>query len=286
MRRGSMMGLAGTLWLATVMAQAPGQWPQPPRSGPYVQYGTPNPATVSEIAGGRYSHDTVRVRGTLALLDPPSPYFRLRDGIDEIVVITVDSLQGATRAFTGQRVEVVGLVRELKDSQDTCRSRGQTVPESQCLDPDLPPTPDLGPNRRYWPRMSVTIWSIADARPLDGGRRSEQPEDASGTLAALLGDEGTSAKVHIRGRFCGRNLCGGLSTSPPDADAWVLQEGESAIWVVGKRPKGSGWSLDPTYQGDTKRWLEVVGRLRPCGATRCLQADSVALVKTPDSEEP
>jgi hypothetical protein len=285
MRRGSILVLGAVLWLATALAQDPGRPTQPSIPGPYVQYGTPNPATVAEIAGGRYSHDTVRVRGRLALLDPPSPYYRLRDGTDEIVVITVDTLQGATRAFTGQRVEVVGLVRELKDSQGTCRSRGMTVPESQCLDPDLPPTPDLGATRRHWPRMSVTIWSIVDAQSPEGGRK-EQPEEASGTLAAVLGDQGTSGKVHIRGRFCGRNLCGGLSTSPPTADAWVLQEGESAIWVVGKKPRGSGWALDPSYKGDTTRWVEVVGRLRPCGATRCLQADTVALVKSPDSQEP
>jgi hypothetical protein len=281
-----MPGLAGLLWLGTVLAQDRGPWPQQPKvPEPFVQYGTPVPATVAEIAGGRYSHEAVRVRGQLALLDLPNPFYRLRDGTDEIVVITVETLQGATRAFTGQRVEVVGLVRELVDSQGTCRFLGATVPASKCLDPDLPPTPDLGPSRRHWPRMSVTIWSIVDARPLEGGRR-EQPEDASGTLAALLDNEGTSAKVHIRGRFCGRNLCGGLSTSPPTDDAWVLQEGESAIWVVGKRPRGSGWALDPSYQGDTRRWLEVVGRVQPCGATRCLQADSVALVKSPDSPEP
>jgi len=227
----------------------------------------------------------VRVRGRLALLDLPNQYYKLRDGTDEIVVIPVEPIGDAVRAFTGQRVGVVGLVRELKDNQGTCRFLGMTVPQSKCDDPELPPTPDLGPARTHWPRMSVTIWSIVDARPLEGGRR-EQPEDASGTLAALLADEVTSAKVHVRGRFCGRNLCGGLSTSAPNADAWVLQEGESAIWVVGRKPRGSGWALDPSYQGDTTRWLEVVGRVRPCGATRCLQADSVALVKSPELAEP
>jgi hypothetical protein len=279
-----MLGLGGVLLLGTALAQDPNRPPQPRSPGPYVQYGTPVPATVAEIAGGRYSHEAVRVRGRLALLDLPNQYYKLRDGTDEIVVIPVETLQGAARAFTGQRVEVVGLVRELKDSQGTCRFLGMVVPESKCLDPELPPTPDLGPTRTHWPRMSVTIWSIEDARPLDGGRKG--PEEASDTLAALLGNEGTSGKVHVRGRFCGRNLCGGLSTSPPTADAWVLQEGESAIWVVGKRPKGSGWALDPSYRGDTTRWLEVVGQVRTCGATRCLQADSVALVKSPDSPEP
>jgi hypothetical protein len=238
-----------------------------------------------EIAGGRHVHDAVRVRGKVAYLDAANQYYKLRDGTDEIVVIPAETLQDAVRAFTGQRVEVVGLVRELQANQGTCRFLGAVVPASKCLDPELPPTPDLGPTRTQWPRMSVTIWSIEDAQRLDGGRK-EEPEEASGTLAALLAGDATPAKIHVRGRFCGRNLCGGISTSPPTADAWLLQEGESSIWVIGKRPRGSGWALDPSYQGDTKRWLEVVGRVQPCGPTRCLQADSVALVKSPDSPEP
>jgi hypothetical protein len=54
------------------------------------------------------------------------------------------------------------------------------------------------------------------------------------------------------------------------------------VWIVGKEPKGKGWQLDRTYQGDTSRWVEVTGRIEPCGAARCLRARSVALVPRPD----
>jgi hypothetical protein len=92
--------------------------------------------------------------------------------------------------------------------------------------------------------------------------------------------------VTVRGRFCGRRLCGGLSTPAPGGDAWVLERDGAAVWVVGRQAKGAGWRLEPLSTGDTSRWLEVVGRVQTCGATRCLRADSVALVRSPEPPKP
>ena len=80
----------------------------------------------------------------------------------------------------------------------------------------------------------------------------------------------------VVGRFCGASLCGGLGPAPVPK-AWVLADDANAVWVIGKEPAGKGWRLDPAYPADTSRWLEVVGRVEPCGATRCLRAKSVAL---------
>ena len=33
-----------------------------------------------------------------------------------------------------------------------------------------------------------------------------------------------------------------------------------AVWVTGKKPKGSGWELDATLKRDTGKWIEVIGR--------------------------
>jgi hypothetical protein len=75
-----------------------------------------------------------------------------------------------------------------------------------------------------------------------------------------------------------------LNEPAPSRDAWVLADGSSAIWVVGRQPKGSGFSLDPAYKGDTRHWLEVKGRVGHCGAVRCLRAKSVALVASREEE--
>jgi hypothetical protein len=64
----------------------------------------------------------------------------------------------------------------------------------------------------------------------------------------------------------------------------VLQDGDAALWVTGRAPRGKGWSLDPRHVGDTRRWLEVVGRLEPCGGAHCLRARRVRLAEPPGEE--
>jgi hypothetical protein len=99
-------------------------------------------------------------------------------------------------------------------------------------------------------------------------------------MDVLGADAPSDEPVRVVGRFCGANLCGGLGPRPHPS-AWVLQDEDASVWVIGKEPKGKGWRLDPTYQGDTSRWIEVVGRVEPCGATRCLKAKSIALAPQP-----
>jgi hypothetical protein len=254
---------------------------QPGDSEGYVQYGHPEPATLREIANGRHARQAVRTRGALSFADATSGYLRLTDGSDQVLVIVVPELQTEVRSFVGLRVEVVGLPRALTQRQGTCLFLNQSVPQSICDDPQLPATPDLA-GRPFWPQMSLTIWSIADVTPLDGRRRGE--EEALPTLRELLDGADTPPREHVivRGRFCGRDLCGGLAAAPPTPEAWVLEREGAAVWVVGKSPQGKGWRLDPRSSGDTSRWLEVRGRLETRGGTRCLHADSVLLVRGPD----
>ena len=44
----------------------------------------------------------------------------------------------------------------------------------------------------------------------------------------------------------------------PEVDVAVDPlDGDAAMWVMGKTPKGQGWKLDLDYKGDAKNWLEV-----------------------------
>ena len=107
----------------------------------------------------------------------------------------------------------------------------------------------------------------------------ERTTEMSYVLDGDFISEGISAKpVRVAGRFCGAGLCGDLGAAPPVPKAWVLFDDVTAVWVIGKEPAGKGWRLDPTYRADTTRWLEVTGRVEPCGAAKCLRAKSVALV--------
>ncbi len=253
---------------------------QPGDPQSYVQYGYPMPASLWEIVGGRYDRQAVRTRGQLSFADATSGYLELRDKNDRVLVIVVNELREDARSFVGLPVEVVGLPRALKQSQGTCQFLGQTVPQSICDDPHLPATPDLA-GHPFWPNMSLTVWNFTDMTPL-GGRRREDEETP--TLRELLdgGDTPARQRITVRGRFCGRNLCGGLASPAPRDDAWVLERDGAAIWVVGKPPRGKGWRLDPLSKGDTSRWLEVVGRIETRDGIRRLDANSVLLVRGPE----
>jgi hypothetical protein len=264
----------------------------PAASAQIVPYATPHPgvgrrgldpvvpATLDDLAQGRHDREVVRVRGQLVRLGMDDKYRELREGGTRVLVIVVGELDREVRSFLGRRVEVVGFVRQLVDDQGTCRSRGQTVPSSFCLDNDLPPTPDLQ-GRMDWPRVSITIWSVADDF---ASLRRGRPGDAASRLADLLAAGDTADEVVVVGRFCGAGLCGQPPSAPPEPRAWLLQDGETSIWVVGREAKGSGWRLDPAYAADSARWLEVTGRLARCSDTPCLRAKKVAIAPPPQGE--
>jgi hypothetical protein len=64
----------------------------------------------------------------------------------------------------------------------------------------------------------------------------------------------------------------------------VLKEGDAAVWVTGKAPKGKGWSLDPAYKGDTVRWLAVEGKVEVVNGVAYLRASKVILARDPRAE--
>jgi len=270
-----VLGGAAVASAAQVKIHVPGM--RSPTS--HGHHGTPQPAEVSELVMGGYLRRAVQTRGTLTPLEAGSEYYELSEG-GTIVLLPVRELADALRSLNGLRVEVVGLVRPLVTNQGTCKlPDGTMAPQSYCDDPDLPPTPDLVGRRANWPRTSITVWSASDITRLERGRGGAERSP----LMDLLAEKTPSDRpVLVVGRFCGANLCGGLGPRPHPS-AWVLQDEDASVWVIGMEPKGKGWRLDPTYEGDTSRWLEVKGRLQPCGSSRCLRAQSVALVVPPDA---
>ena len=274
-----VLGGAAAAAAAQVQIHAPGMR-SPTGHG---QHGTPVPVELSEVAIGGYLQRVVQTRGTLTPLEPGGQFFELSEG-GKVVILSVRELGDALTSLNGLRVEVVGLVRPLVERQETCPLPDRrSAPQSYCDDPDLPPTPDLGAGieRAHWPRTSITVWSVSDITPFGRGRRGAERS----TLMDLLAEETHSDKaVRVVGRFCGANLCGGLGPRPHPS-AWVLQDEDASVWVIGKKPKGKGWRLDPTDEGDTSRWVEVVGRVEPCGTTRCLKAKSIVLVPRPGAAD-
>jgi hypothetical protein len=103
-------------------------------------------------------------------------------------------------------------------------------------------------------------------------------------LRALVASAGAAEKqlVRVRGQFRGRNLFGDLpGESRRGSSDWVIQDQGVAVWVTGKAPKGSGWSLDLDSRSESVRWVEVEGEVAARDGFVYVKAKSVSLVAGP-----
>ncbi len=182
----------------------------------------------------------------------------------------------------GRRTEVRGIVRLIREKQYV----GPTGQDLDLIeDPLLPPLP---PPRfeQGWPRISITVFAIRDRTNPETMRAKE----VGGGVGWQILQEPTAylgKKTRIYGQFRGRNLFGDLPAgSARSKDDWVLKDGDTAIWVVGKTPKGEGWKLDPEYKGDSKNWLEVEGKPEVVNGVVYLKASMVLMSKAPGKEKP
>ena len=125
-------------------------------------------------------------------------------------------------------------------------------------------------------------YSLGPAKPSQAGRTGLLAlEDLVAQPDRLNGET-----VKVVGQFRGNNLFGDLDGADAPGDGWVIKDGAFAVWVVGKKPKGSGWSLDPASRGDTSRWVQVTGTLDRKGKVTRLKAMEVALVPPPPPAAP
>jgi hypothetical protein len=248
-------------------------------------YGMPEAMGLEEIARGVGNYRKRAVR-TKAVVDGfGGGYYLLKGpGAVSVLGIPVPEMASEVNNFLGREVEIVGLVRPLPDKQACLPCEGtHCVPESKCEDPLLTALPD---HQGSMPAQSITFWKIVDLTDFRGVLPGSQDYL---TLESLVFSPGqfVNRKVRVLGQFRGRNLYGDLPArserSPLD---WVIKDGRYAVWVVGKEPKGSGWSLDVTLKSDTSRWLEVTGKPETIDGVVYLRAQGVHLAKGPPSPPP
>jgi hypothetical protein len=178
----------------------------------------------------------------------------------------------------GRRVQVRGIVRKLRPKEYLPGPNGQKVDLDLLEDPILPVLP--APSSSL-PRISITAFALID-RTYDGTFKREPSHGGIGRQ--ILDDPASHVgkKARILGQFRGRNLFGDLPEgSARTPDDWVLKDGDTAMWVTGKAPKGNGWKLDPAYKGDTKSWLEVEGKPEVVKGIVYINASFVMMTKTP-----
>jgi hypothetical protein len=268
----AMLAVLGT---AQVRDRPPDVARPPSASTPY---GDPVPVDLESLAlhPERYQRQPVRTRGRFDPLGA-GPYYTLSELGTRVLVLLGHGLSAAdVFRFYGGPVEVGGVARVIRPKEYV-----QGIDLDLIEDPDLPPLPAP---RLDWPKASITVLSIADMTPFARKPGSRPGLEIGEILADPARFKGKS--VELRGRFCGRGLCGDLppasARSPSD---WVLDDGSGALWVSGRAPRGKGFSLDPHYPPDTSRWLEVTGKPEVVGGVVYLRASKVTLTTPPRTAE-
>lgn len=259
------------------LAQAPYTGPAQPQGD--REYGPPRVVDLDQVvfAPETYQRSHVIVVGNLDMLTA-NTYWTLTQGTARVLLIpghgtAADDLN----PLMGSRVEVRGVVRYIRAKQYV-----QGVDLDLIEDPGLPPLP--APSSML-PRVSITILAMGDRESGDRGR----PKKAAETMAYEILEnpaEYAGKTVRIRGQFRGRNLFGDLPAGTERGrDDWVLKDGDRALWVTGKPPRGKGFALDPAYKGDTVRWLEVAGKPEVANGIVYLRASKVILASPPPPVE-
>jgi hypothetical protein len=130
---------------------------------------------------------------------------------------------------------------------------------------------------------SLTFWSLLG--PPEKGQKLEAPKEIV-SLEALVANPGRhdGRRVRVIGQFRGGNLYGDLpARSKLVSGDWVLKDDVFAIWITGRKPKGSGFDLDADLKRDTGKWLDVSGRVSTRAGITYIQADNVALTTAPSA---
>lgn len=205
----------------------------------------------------QYRERAVRTRGSLEMIPTGGgQLYGLRGTFGKYLYIQpraevqYEWEQGARR-WTGKEVEVTGSVHQTTDSQT-----GQSI-------------------------VMIAIWGYLG--PPDD-KPAKRPESPDATLEELVTkpERYDGKTVTVRGQFRGENLFGDLpSSSRARSSDWVIKDDVFAVWVTGKKPKGSGWSLDASLRRDTGKWMQVTGRVRASRGVVTLEAVDVTLAKAP-----
>jgi hypothetical protein len=246
-------------------------------------YGPPQPEDLDQIAynGASYQKRHVIVKGRLDILEP-GRYLSLNQGAARVMLIAFNPTDiHDYSTLLGMEVDVRGIVRMLPAQQKIVPCHGYQLVESKCEDYELPELPNaqLG----TWPPVSITVLSLSDRGTGLAARRSGARTLAETGVEAAAAD---GKPVRALGQFRGANLCGDLPVvSRRDLADWVLLTSEGPLWVVGRRPAGKGFQLDPAYRADTSRWLEVSGKVQIADSVKYLKASKVSLIPRPAETE-
>jgi hypothetical protein len=229
------------------------------------RYGRAIDVQISDLAqsAASYYEQLIRTRGRLGMDATTSRVYTLQDEFGNTVRIfpvaeaSLD-FDDTARKVIGSQLEVVGVFRRADAIGGDVPQRGLPVPGViAVMEFTGPPEERKGPLKAPEVRLEALL---------------SQPGRRDGQL------------LRVVGKFRGHNLYGDLPTKSQRRSAdWVIKDDVYAVWVTGKKPKGSGWELDAGLKRDTGRWIEVIGVPDTVGGVTYLKAERVALTTAPSA---
>lgn len=258
MRRGTIgAGLA----LALFVARPAFSQQDDPVNRYEMLYGTPVDVSLSDLVQNpmAYSNRAVRTTGRLEMspsIQNRRTYILADSAVDTALLQPVPEIgaefESDAMRFLGRQTQITGLVQELSGS--------------------------LGDPTQ--PRIGITFWQFMGP-----------PEEVKGplkfvdvSLESLVSRPGREdgKTVRVVGKFRGRNLYGDLPARSERASGdWVIKDDLYAVWVSGRKPKGSGWELDANLKRDTGKWIEVIGRPETRNGVTYVRAAQVRITDPP-----
>ena len=234
-----------------------------------ARYGEPVEVRLDDLIQnpGQYEGRSVRTSGRLDLANPSvladAGRYRIRDGFGHsarLAPVGQIAMEFEDRAkyWLGHDIEITGVLQAAR------------IPTAN--------EPWSGADEA----IVIHFWGFVG--PEDEGDPKKPIDARDVTLESLVTMPGKrdGETVRVVGKFRGRNLYGDLPGSSRQKGAdWVIKDDAFAVWVAGRKPKGSGWALDPSLKRDTGKWIEVIGRPETRRGVTTLRAIKVSLTNAP-----
>jgi len=228
----------------------------------YDMYGDPVDVTVQTLADMPSSYDgrAVRVKARLEMpTNIGSRTYLLRESVmAQVMIVPVQEIasrfEDDSRTYSGKEIEITGVFQENRNAASGAMgSQGMVA-------------------------GGIMFWSwIGPPEEIKGEIKANLVN-----LESLVGGAGRydGKTIRVYGRFRGKNLYGDLpSRSQRESRDWVLKDDLFAIWITGRKPKGSGFELDINMKRDTEKWIQVVGVPETIKGVTYLRAMQITLGK-------
>jgi hypothetical protein len=224
-------------------------------------YGKPVDVAVDDLVqeSVSYTNRAVHTHGRLELsFETQQRSYLLRGLLYQIRILPMREVasewEQESLKMMGRDVEITGVFLEIGQSQT-----GSQVP------------------------YGVQFWSYTGPPEKEPTGDIKAPEVSLEKLVGMPGKR-DGQMIRVVGKFRGKNLYGDLpvSTQRTSAD-WVIKDDLYAIWVTGRKPKGTGWELDASLKRDTGKWIEVIGKPETIRGVTYIKAVRIQLTTPPSA---